>query len=127
MNYHISNFIKYILVGGSAAVVNWLIFFLSIQILHLHYLFAGLISFVLATLWNFVFARLFIFKNSKHSLVLESTLVYLVSLGGLLIDMGVLYICVDGLSIHVMLAKILATGIAFVFNFSLRQFVIYKS
>lgn len=113
--------------GGSAAVVNWLIFFLSIQILHLHYLFAGLISFVLATLWNFVFARLFIFKNSKHSLVLESTLVYLVSLGGLLIDMGVLYICVDGLSIHVMLAKILATGIAFVFNFSLRQFVIYKS
>ncbi|TLD97479.1 GtrA family protein [Helicobacter jaachi] len=119
-------FVKYLLVGGSAALINWLIFYTAITF-NMWYIYAGLLSFVLATLWNFILARLFIFKASQHSLLKESTLVYLVSLGGLLIDIGILFVGVDLLECNAMLSKIIATGVAFIFNFSLRYGVIYKS
>ncbi|CAM3412573.1 GtrA family protein [Helicobacter labetoulli] len=116
---------KYILVGGSAALINWLIFYITIKF-GLWYITAGFISFILATLWNFLFARIFIFKHSTHHLFKESVLIYLVSFCGLLIDMGVLFVCVEILNFHTMLGKIIATGIAFIFNFSVRFFGIYK-
>lgn len=111
--------------GGSAAIINWLIFFICAKIFGFYYLIAGLISFFIATLWNFILARKFIF-TPKHSIVKESTLIYLVSFAGLCIDAISLYICVEMFKLDVMIGKILATGIAFFFNFSVRNFVIYR-
>ena len=51
------NLFKYLLVGGSAAIVNWCIFFVCFHFLNLHYLLAGFISFIIATLWNFLLAK----------------------------------------------------------------------
>ena len=116
---------KYILVGGSAALINWLIFYIATES-GLWYILAGLLSFILATLWNFLFARIFIFKHSAHHILKESILVYVVSFIGLCIDMGVLFVCVEILAFHTMLSKVIATGIAFIFNFSVRFFGIYK-
>ena len=116
---------KYILVGGSAALINWLIFYIATES-GLWYILAGLLSFILATLWNFIFAKIFIFKHSKHHIFKESILVYVVSFIGLCIDMGVLFVCVEILAFHTMLSKVIATGIAFIFNFSVRFFGIYK-
>ncbi|TLD80815.1 GtrA family protein [Helicobacter sp. MIT 05-5293] len=126
MKNTLSKLFKYTIVGGSAAIVNWGVFFVGVEILHWYYLFAGLISFVIATLWNFIWARRFVFKRSKHSLFKESFLVYLVSFLALGIDLGTLYICVDIAHINELLGKIFAIGAAFVFNFTLRTFVIYK-
>lgn len=116
---------KYILVGGSAALINWLIFYIATES-GLWYILAGFISFILATLWNFLFARIFIFKHSAHHILKESILVYVVSFIGLCIDMGVLFVCVEILAFHTMLSKVIATSIAFIFNFSVRFFGIYK-
>lgn len=117
--------LKYLLVGGSAAIINWILFFISAKIIGLHYLIAGFISFIFATLWNFILARKFIF-TPKHSIIKESTLIYLVSFAGLCIDTTSLYVCVEIFKLDSMLGKIFATGIAFFFNFSVRNFVIYK-
>lgn len=116
---------KYILVGGSAALINWFIFYTAIES-GLWYILAGFISFILATLWNFLLARIFIFKHSTHHIFKESLLIYLTSFCGLFIDMGVLFVCVEILHFHTMFGKIIATGITFIFNFSVRFFGIYK-
>lgn len=123
---HISSFVKYIIVGGSAALINWAVFYICLK-LGLHYLAACVVSFVLATWWNFLLARRYIFHTRKHSLLKESALVYIASLCALLIDMAVVWGCVEWLGLSPMLSKILATGVAFVFNFLARYLVIYKS
>lgn len=116
---------KYLLVGGSAAVINWGVFFICAKMLGMYYLLAGFTSFVIATLWNFMLARKFIF-TPKHSFFKESVLIYFVSFVGLCIDIFSLYIFVEIFKIDEMVGKIFATGIAFLFNFSVRNFVIYK-
>lgn len=118
-------FCKYIVVGGSAALINWIVFYMATYV-GLWYIYAGLASFMLATLWNFLLARIFIFTNSSHHILKESALVYIASSLGLLIDIGTLYICVEFLALHAMLGKVIATGMAFVFNFSIRFWYIYK-
>ncbi|MGX2983649.1 GtrA family protein [Helicobacter sp. 23-1045] len=117
---------KYVLVGGSAAIINWIVFFVCVEICALHYLGGGFLAFIVATLWNFILARKFIF-TPKHSLLKESALIYLVSFAGLCIDILVLYVCVDVLKIPAMVGKIFASGVAFLFNFNVRNFVIYKN
>jgi len=119
--------IKYLFVGGSAAMINWAVFYMLVLCAGWNYLLGGFISFILATLWNFVLARKFIFHISKHSLLKESMLIYAVSFGGLLIDISVLYAGVEILEIDEMPSKILATGAAFIFNFGMRNFVIYNN
>lgn len=116
---------KYTLVGASAAVVNWGMFFVCAKLLLLHYIIAGILSFIIATLWNFLFAKRFVFVYSKHSLVKETTLIYAVSFVGLCIDILALSVCVEFMQLNAMISKIIATAVAFVFNFSLRNFVIY--
>ena len=126
MYKNFSNLILYVFVGGSAALVNWAVFYVCLEKFAIAYMLAGFMAFVLATLWNFILAKRFIFKDSKHSLLKESALIYIVSFLGLCLDMGVLYMCVEWLKLDEMLSKIIATGIAFFFNFSIRNFIIYK-
>lgn len=121
-----SNFIKYLFVGGSAALINWAVFFIFNDIFNMYYIFAALISFVIATLWNFIFAKKFIFTSSKHTLFRETFFIYLASFLGLLIDIVTLYICVQFLNFAPLVGKIVASGSAFIFNFAIRHFVIYK-
>lgn len=116
---------KYLLVGGSAAVINWGVFFICAKMLGMYYLLAGFASFIIATFWNFILARKFIF-TPKHSLLKESVLIYFVSFVGLCIDIFSLYVFVEIFMFDEMVGKIFATGIAFLFNFSVRNFVIYK-
>ena len=49
MNQYMNNFFKYLLVGGSAALINWLVFFLCFYHFGIYYLFAGVISFIIVT------------------------------------------------------------------------------
>lgn len=124
-NELLSKLFKYILVGGSAALVNWILFYLCLES-GLWYILAGVLSFILATLWNFILAKKFVFLDSQHTIIKEGLLIYLVSFGGLLIDIGILFLCVEVLNFHALFAKLIATGTAFVFNFTLRYAVIYK-
>ena len=123
---HWQRFLKYGIVGASAAVINLVVFALCEQALGIYYLLSSLIAFVLATYWNFVLARKFVFVSKYNSAFKESLLIYLVSAVGACIDTGVMYVGVDICELDSMLTKVLAIGVAFVFNFGLRNFVIYK-
>ncbi|WP_394994056.1 GtrA family protein [uncultured Helicobacter sp.] len=123
---HWQRFYKYGIVGASAALINLAVFALCEKIFGIYYLLSTLIAFVLATYWNFILARKFVFVSTYDSALKESLLIYLVSALGACIDMGVMYVGVDVCELDSVFTKVLAIGVAFVFNFGLRNFVIYK-
>ena len=51
---------------------------------------------------------------------------YLLSLGGLIITMGTIFILYDTLKYHELLAKIAALALAFIWNFLSRKFFIFE-
>jgi putative flippase GtrA len=121
-----SQFLRYFVVGGTAALVDWLIYWGLISYGELHYQLSALSSFVIATLVNYYLSVKWVFINRRFKPLLEVGLVFLCSFLGLLINQMVLWLLVEGVSFHYMLSKIVATGIVFIWNYFIRRHYIFK-
>lgn len=117
----------YLIVGGLATLVEWIGFWLFNGVLHIQYLIATAIAFIISTFANWVFGRLLVFKDpGGQSLTKELASIYLASSVGLLLNLIIMYILVDFLSIHEMFSKMTATVLVFSYNYLVRKLVIYK-
>lgn len=118
--------VRYFLVGGIAALTDLSLFFLGAQILGFPYLTVGACSFLIATYVNYILSIRLVFQSgirfNKHH---EILLVFLVSGIGLLIHQIALYTGIESFTLPLMVAKISATGIVFLWNFGARRYFIF--
>ena len=117
---------RYAVVGSTGSVSDWAIFAFLLYVLDWYYMLAGTLSFVLATLINYLLSILWVFNSGRHARHLEVTLIYLVSAIGLLINLAALYLLVEWAAIHVFAAKILASVSAFLWNFTARYLWVFE-
>lgn len=124
----IKQLFSYFIVGGTAALVEWVSFGASVYLLHIDHMLATILAFIVATFVNWILGRLLTFKDNckNNSLLKDCMQVYLASLAGLAINLALMYVFVDLLTINQMVSKILSTGIVFIWNFVVRKFLIYK-
>ena len=108
INENIKQFSIYLIVGGLATIVEWGCFYLLGNFLGIHYLVATALAFIVSTFANWLFGKWMLFKNSHG------------------IFKGIMWLAVEWCSVHKMVAKIIATGIVFFWNFLIRKLVIYK-
>ena len=121
------HFISYLFVGGAATLVEWLFFWLFEGVLHIQYLVATVLAIVISTFSNWLFGRLWTFKDSqKGNVLLEIGKVYVASIVGLLLNLLIMWALVDGIGLYEMLSKIIATGIVFLYNYLVRILLIYR-
>ena len=129
---NVRQFISYFGVGGVSALVEWAAFYLFDSVLGIQYLLATVLAFIASTTTNWFLGRVFTFKDSayKEKKGREIALVFGVSAIGLLFNLGLMYLFVTVFRMDTNLlktvAKILATGIVFVWNFLSRKYWIYK-
>ncbi|EWY36017.1 hypothetical protein N825_31845 [Skermanella stibiiresistens SB22] len=120
-----ASFAVYLLIGGAAAVVEWLVFYATLSALHTHYVPASVGGFVVATYVNYLLSSGIGFKKSKRSTRSEMLLIYAVSGIGFVINVLCMSAAIELLDLPVMLAKFGGTGLAFVWNFGARQFLVF--
>ena len=116
----------YLIVGGIATLAEWGIFRLFDSALSVHYTLSTVIAYLLSTFVNWAAGRLLLFRESHQPFWQEILKIYLAAIAGLLMNLAIMFICVDLLRMDEMLSKILATGIVFLFNFLIRKLYIYK-
>jgi putative flippase GtrA len=119
---------RYILAGGSCAVLDISLFMLLRQHFAYHYLILATASFVVATLANFLLCNHFVFKQPQsRSPQARFMLTYLVSGVGLGIHHTCLFLAFEWLLLPIVVSKIFAMGIAFGWNFLSRKFLVFKA
>ncbi len=129
---NIRQFFSYFVVGGIAALTEWICFFLLVSFAAMPYLAATVIAFLASTTVNWYLGRTFTFKNSRYNgnQVREVFLVFLVSAVGLGFNLALMVIFVAGLNMSTTplktMAKIIATGMVFIWNYLSRKIFIYK-
>lgn len=116
--------IRYFFVGLAATVVEWIGFGLLHSQAGAHYMLATAIAFFFSTFANWAFGRMILFKGSGN-IWQEILKIYMVSILGLAMNLGLMYLMVDVACMDEMPAKMLATAIVFAWNFVIRQFFIY--
>lgn len=125
---NLKQFISYVFVGGTAALVEWASFSLALYVFGMNHLMATIVSFLIATFVNWILGRKLTFKDScrDYSLIKDCLQVYLASLMGLGINLLLMFVFVDVWQWQPLLSKVLATGIVFIWNFLIRKFFIYR-
>jgi putative flippase GtrA len=119
---------RYLIVGGISFAIDFLLFWFFLTVLDIFYLYSATLSFILATSLNFYFSQNFAFKGlQKYSSANTFWLIFLASILSLMINMGFLYTFYELLLMHIFVSKVLAAGIAFICNYSLRKFLIFKN
>ena len=120
----IKKFISYFFVGGCAAIVEWVTFYLSNLVFN--YTISTIIAFILATTANYFLGKVMTFKNCKQEKK-DIIGVFIVSGIGLVFNILLMRLFIEILKFKInILAKILATGIVFIWNYVSRRLFIYK-
>lgn len=121
----IKKIISYFFVGGMSAVIEWIVFWIVNSFLD--YNIAVVISFLLATLFNYYLGKVLTFKNNKHSKK-DIISIYIVSGIGLIFNILLMNIFIQIMHFsNEIIAKILSTGLVFIWNYISRRIFIYKS
>lgn len=115
----------YLIVGGLAAIVEWVGFYVLSELLGIHYMLSTAAAFIVSTFTNWVFGRLLLF-HASWSPWKELLQIYLVSSVGLLLNLIIMWVACETLGLKKLIAKVLATGLVFFWNFFIRKFAIYK-
>jgi putative flippase GtrA len=131
----IAEFIRYLLVGGLAFLVDFCVLVLFNRILlpdslPFRLYVATAAGFLAGLVFNYIFSLLFVFHSAKDSskgrsaaAFLIFTLIGAVGLG--LTELG-MYLGVDVLYVNYMLVKIVVTGIVLLWNYLGRKILIFK-
>ncbi|MDA3778903.1 MAG: GtrA family protein [Bacteroidales bacterium] len=124
----IPTIVKYFFVGGTAAFADLLIFYIFCKLMGFNYLLITAIGFIIATFINYILSIKFVFvSGEKFKQKLEILMIYGISSIALLVHMGILTLCIEILSIEKMTSKILAIMGAFMFNYLLRKYFVFKN
>lgn len=119
--------VRYFGVGACAAAVDISLFALFAGYLGYNYLVVGAITFILATLVNYVLSVRFVFRSgvrfARHH---EVMLVFAVSAVGLALNQLMLYVGIGVLRMGLLLSKVAATGVVFGWNYTMRRRFVFR-
>jgi putative flippase GtrA len=111
---------KFMLVGGTGVLVNNLTLLILFQWVHLPLLVASVLASELAIINNFYWNDRWTFKSTRISLSRFARF-NLVSLSGLLITTGTLWLLVSHLGLYYLVANLLGISLAMVWNFAVNS------
>lgn len=119
-------FFRYIFVGGTSFIVDFLIYVSLINFFGINYLISAALAFLTAVLVNYVMSIRWVFNQDKiDNRVVEFNLFLLISGLGLVFTEILLYLFTDILGVNYIISKIIASIIVLFWNFTARRVMFY--
>ena len=126
-NKMVNQILKFIIVGGIATVLDYLIFYISCNLLNIYPLISNILSFSVSVIYNYLASVKWVFDvdSSKNKKQLFFEFMFL-SIIGLFLTEIIIYIGIELLIINEMIIKFIASLIVMVFNFVTRKMFLEK-
>lgn len=113
---------KFVIVGGIATIIDWVVYYVLYNYIHLDPLIANILSFAVSVTYNYIASVKWVFDVKKDKNKVRMLIEFLVfSIIGLILTEILLWIGINKLSMDAMITKIIATAIVMVFNFITRK------
>jgi len=126
-DHFVVQFFRYFWVGGVAAIADIGVFTALTKVFHLHYLLSNLVGFLVGLLTNYSLSVLWVFsKRTVKSGAAEFGVFAAIGVLGLGLNELILYIVHGRLHYDVILSKVFATGVVFVWNFLGRKLLLFR-
>lgn len=115
-----AEFFRFCIVGGLTFLVDYGLLFLLTSVLDVHYLWSSAWAFIVAVIVNYYLCVFFVFHQAARSFARQVVFVGS-SLAGLGINQICMWLLVDKLALHYMLAKVVATGVVMIWNYIMKR------
>ena len=120
-------YIKYIIAGGTATVVDLIILFLLTEIIGLWYLISAVIAFIVAFFVSFFLQKFWTFRDNNKEKIFKQMGMYLsVGLMNLIINTIGMYVLVDKFDLMYMIAQIIMICLVAISSFLIYRYIIFK-
>ncbi|WP_106449840.1 GtrA family protein [Trichococcus alkaliphilus] len=115
--------VKFGLVGVVATLLDFLVLYILADFIGLHYLTAAALAFVAATLFNYAASMRYVFTSRFGAAEKRQELLLFVTLSviGLGLNQALMWLFVDQVEVHYLVAKIAATVFVMAWNFISRK------
>jgi putative flippase GtrA len=110
-------FIKFCAVGGSGLIIDFGLTYMCKEKIRINRYLANTIGFITAATSNYILNRIWTFESLNRNIVNEYISFIIVSIIGLLINTGTLWILHGKMKYNFYLSKIGAVGVAIFWNF----------
>ena len=118
--------IKFVIVGGIATIIDYIIFFILHELLKVPTLPSNITSFTISVIYNYIASVKWVFDVKKDDPKKQFVIFLILSIIGLLINTAIVYVTIDILKWYSLICKVIATGIVMVFNFITRKIFLEK-
>jgi putative flippase GtrA len=127
MNSRIPVAVRYLISGGTAALINLAVLYVLADIFHVWYLLSSVIAFTLALAVSFLNHRLFTFHHSADAIWHKQFVPYMViTISNIVLNALLMYVLVDIFDLHHMPSQIISSAlIAIESFFAYRHFVFH--
>ena len=113
-------FMKFAIVGGSGAIIDFGLLTLGVEIFHWPLLIANAIGFSLAASSNFFLNKLWTFRNSNNNYLKQFSMFLVVAGFGLFLNSSILHV-LTSMSLHYLWAKAVACLVVALWNFFMNK------
>lgn len=121
--------ILYVVFGGLTTLVNWGMYWLLGDVLHLYYLAATAMAYIASVLFSYITNRIWVFESKVHGakgIAAEMGKFFLSRGATFLLDLLCMFLGVDLLHINDKLMKLLANIIVIIVNYVLSKLFIFR-
>lgn len=119
----------YVVFGGLTTVVSFVSYWFFVDALHIHYMTATMLSWIVSVTFAYVTNRKWVFESRAQGLapvLLEMLRFYACRLASGLLEMGLMFIGVDLLHLNDKLVKLFANVIVVITNYVLSKLIVFR-
>lgn len=119
----------YLIFGVITTIINIATFYICNEVLHIEYKISNLLAWVVSVLFAFIANKLWVFESKNTNIktfIKEISSFVMARVFSLLVDMGIMILCIDILNFNTLFVKILANIVVIIINYILSKFIIFK-
>lgn len=122
----VAEFLRYLFVSVMALAVDMAGLLIAAQFMH--YLWAATLGFVLGAITSYLLAVRWVFRHRRFEASPKAEFMAYTAVGivGLGLNNASIYVSVEHFGLALPVAKVVAAGITFVFNFGLRKWRLFR-
>lgn len=122
LDKHAKNFILYVICGGIATLVDIASLYFFTDVLEIYYLISVVLAFPLGVLTNYALNKYFNFRNFSSEHFQQLTKFTLVALGGLFLNVMIIYILVEFFGLWYIFSKCVAAGLVLFYSYFMHRY-----
>lgn len=120
----LSEILRFLIVGGAAFLIDFLLLYILTEFIGLHYLISAAIAFMGALAFNYILSVNWIFRGGRGKGINGVLTFSVLSVIGLILNQLILYATVEVINLYYLWAKIIAAFIVMIYNFITRKLFI---